>query len=180
MHNSKNSVSSKDTFTSSVLAQAVLSNIPVDYSKLDSLNIQELNSRIHNVNISEVPTFHTPTISLPEVTAEMRATLSRLSSDACKRALLSGKSRSVLRNANEYGISYVHGIQYTDAWDSFADKVYEWEALLEEADDLHVDWIDNNYDPQSLAQAIEDEKNELWSERQAMYREYLTDRAVGV
>jgi hypothetical protein len=123
MHNSNNSVSSKASFTSSVLAQAVLSNIPVDYSKLDSLNIQELNSSIHKANISEVPTFHTPTISLPEVTAEMRATLSRLSSEACKRAILSGKRRSVLKKANKYGIGYIQGIQYTDAWDSFADKV---------------------------------------------------------
>ena len=110
----------------------------------------------------------------------MRATLSRLSSEACKRALLSEESRSVLRNANKYGIGYIQGIQYTEAWDSFADKVYEWEALLEEADDLHVDWADNNYDPQGLAQAIEAEENEMWSERQAMYREYLADRAVGV
>jgi hypothetical protein len=180
MHNSNNSVSSKASFTSSVLAQAVLSNIPVDYSKLDSLNIQELNSRIHNANVSEVPTFHTTTISLPEVTAEMRATLSRLSSEAYKRALLSDKSRSVLRNTNKYGIGYIHGIQYTDAWESFVDKVYEWEALLEEADDLHVDWADNNYDPQGLSQAIEEEERELRSERQAMYREYIADRALGV
>jgi hypothetical protein len=162
MHNSKNSVSSKASFTSSVLAQAALSNIPVDYSKLDSLNVQELNSSIHKANISEVPT------------------LSRLSSDACKRALLFGMRRSVLKKANKYGISYVHGIQYTDAWDSFVDKVYEWEALLEDADDLHIDWADNNYDPQVLAQAIEEEERELRSERQAMYREYIADRALGV
>jgi len=180
MHNSNNSVSSKDSFKSSVLAQAVLSNIPVDYSKLDKVCPQELNSRIHNANISEVPTFHTPTISLPEVTAEIRATLSRLSTEACKKELLSDESRSVLRNANKYGISYIQGIQYTDAWDSFADKVYEWEALLEEADELHVDWQSNNYDPQGLAQAIEAEENEMWNERQAMHREYLADRAVGV
>ena len=174
MHNSNNSVSSKASFTSSVLAQAVLSNIPVDYSKLDSLDIQELNSSIHNANISEVPTFYTPIISLPEVTAEMRATLSRLSSDACKKELLSEESRSVLRKANKYGI------QYTDTWDSFVDKVYQWEDLLQDADELHVEWRSSNYDPAGLSQAIEEEKNELWIERQDMYKEYLADRAVGV
>jgi hypothetical protein len=139
-----------------------------------------LGASISTSTISEFPTFHTPTISLPEVTAEMRATLSRLSSEACKKELLSDESRSVLRNANKYGIGYIHGIQYTDAWDSFADKVYEWEDLLEQADELHVDWQSNNYDPQGLAQAIEAEENEMWSERQAMHREYLADRAVGV
>ena len=89
MHNSKNSVSSKDSFTSSVLAQAILSNIPVDYSKLDGVGVQELNSRIHNANTGEVPTFYTPTITLPKVTAEMRATLSHLSTVACKRGFVS-------------------------------------------------------------------------------------------
>lgn len=125
-------------------------------------------------NISDIPTFHTPTISLPEVTVEMRATLSRLSSEACKRALLSEESRSVLRKASKYGI------QYTDTWDSFADKVYQWEDLLEDADELHVDWRSNDYDPVGLSQAIEEEKNELWIEQQSMYREYLLDRAVGL
>jgi hypothetical protein len=180
MHNSNNSVSSKDSFTSSVLAQAVLSNIPVDCSKLDKVCPQELNSRIHEATISEVPTFHTPTISLPEVTAEMRATLSNLSVEACKRELLSEESRSVLKKATEYGISYIQGIQFTDAWDSFVDKVYQWEDLLEEADDLHVNWSSNNYDLQGLSQAIEEEENELWRERQDMYREYLATRALGV
>jgi hypothetical protein len=139
-----------------------------------------LGASISTSTISEFPTFHTPTISLPEVTAEMRATLSRLSSEACKKELLSDESRSVLRNANKYGIGYIQGIQYTDAWDSFADKVYEWEDLLEQADELHVDWQSNNYDPQGLSQAIEAEENEMWRERQVMYREYLADRAVGV
>jgi hypothetical protein len=117
-------------------------------------------------NISDIPTFHTSTISLPEVTVEMRATLSRLSSEACKRALLSEEIRSVLRNAKKYGIAYIQGIQYTEAWDSFADKVYQWEDLLEDADELHVEWRSSNYDPAGLSQAIEDEKNELWIERQ--------------
>jgi len=125
-------------------------------------------------NISDIPTFHTPTISLPEVTVEMRATLSRLSSEACKRALLSEEIRSVLRNANKYGI------QYTGTWDSFADKVYQWEDLLEDADELHVDWRSNDYDPVGLSQAIEEEKNELWIEQQSMHKEYLADRAVGL
>ena len=131
-------------------------------------------------NISDIPTFHTPTISLPEVTVEMRATLSRLSSEACKRALLSEEIRSVLRNAKKYSIAYIQGIQYTEAWDSFADKVYQWEDLLEDADELHVEWRSSNYDPAGLSQAIEDEKNELWIERQDMYKEYLADRAVGL
>ena len=78
--------------------------------------------------------------------------------------MLSEESRNILKKANEYGIGYTHGIQYTNAWDSFVDRVYQWEDLLEESDELHVEWADNNYDPQGLSQAIEVEKNEMQKE----------------
>jgi hypothetical protein len=39
-------------------------------------------------NITEIPTFHKVTVTLPEITHEMRTTLSRLSANACQKALL--------------------------------------------------------------------------------------------
>lgn len=187
MYNSHNSVQSKATFASTVLAQAKLLGISIPSMEPNSPDIQAVSSAVAekialqtNPNISDVPTFHTPTISLPKVTAEMRATLSRLSAEACKRALLSEESRNILKKANEYGIGYIHGIQYTNAWDSFVDRVYQWEDLLEESDELHVEWADNNYDPQGLSQAIEVEKNEMQKEYQTMRSEYFAARALGV
>jgi len=165
----------------------------IHYGKIDSNNTefesmpclpeQESVSKAKEAlasNITEVPTFFTPIITLPEVTEETRATLSNLSAEACKRAIISNSAQGILDKADYYGISYQYGIQYTETWDQFVDAVYQWEDLLEESDNLGIEWSDDNYDSQGLAQSIEVAENEQWREQQAMRSEYFAAKALGV
>lgn len=182
MHNSKNSILSKATFTSAVLAQAKLLGISIPSSAITSPDLQAISSAVAekteqqvNSNISEVPTFHTPTINLPEVTAEMRATLSRLSATACKKAMVADAAQNILDKADLYEISYVTGIQNTATFSKLTKQVYKWEDLLEAALDLNIDWSESNYDPVALEQEIENAHHEVYLQANTMRSEYCAD-----
>jgi len=175
MYNSHNSVQSKATFASTVLAQAKLLGISIPSMEPNSPDIQAVSSAVAekialqtNPNISDVPTFHTPTISLPKVTAEMRATLSRLSAEACKRALLSDSIQEILIKADEYGIDYDSGIQYTAKFTELKDKTEQWETLLTEAIDWCIHWDKSEYDPITLQQEIEEAQHSSYLENSKM------------
>jgi hypothetical protein len=98
MHNSQNSVLNQSSFTSVVLAQAKLSCIPITSTESTDAKIQAL------------PTFHTPKFTLPEVTADMRATLSRLSADACQRVLLADTHNTECTENTE-DTQYTHTVE---------------------------------------------------------------------
>jgi len=187
MHNNQNLASSKAVFTSTVLAQAKLLGISIPSMEPNSPDIQAVFSAVAekialqtNPNISDVPTFHTPTISLPEVTAEMRATLSRLSAEACKRALLSDSIQEVLRKADEYGIDYDSGIQYTDKFTELKDKIEQWEVLLTEAIDWCIHWDKSEYDPVTLQQEIEEAQHTSYLENSEISSYFNAALGLGV
>jgi len=176
MHNSQNSISCKATFKSIVLAQAKLLGIYIPTIDTSSSDIKAISSDIADEiteqpttsNISEAPTFHTPTVKLPEVTDEMQATFSRLSAEACKRAIISESAQDVLDIADDYGISYKYGIQYTDKFTELKDKVSQWEYLLAEALDWCIYWDKSEYDPLALRQEIEDAQHASYLENRDM------------
>jgi hypothetical protein len=65
MHNSQNSASSKASFASTVLAQAILLDIPTPSNAATSNEIQAISNSIiskieqkTNTSVSEAPTFH--------------------------------------------------------------------------------------------------------------------------
>ena len=175
MHNSQNLASSKATFISTVLAQAKLLDMSVPSSELKNSDIQAISSVIAkkveqetSSNISEVPTFHTPTITLPEVTEEMRATLSRLSAEACQRAIISDLTQNILDKADNYGIKYKFGIQYTGKFLELKDKIEQWEVLLAEDVDWCIRWDKSEYDPITLQQEIEEAQHTSYLENSEM------------
>jgi len=167
MYNSQNSIQSKESFTSIVLAQAKLLSVAISPNKLKSPDITQAEQQT-NSNISEVPPFYTPTITLPEVTEEMRATLSRLSADACKRAIISDSAQEVLDKADSYGIDYKYGIQYTDKFTELKDKIEQWEVLLAEAIDCCIHWDNSEYDPITLQQEIAEAQHASYLENSEM------------
>lgn len=175
MHNSKNSILSKATFTSAVLAQAKLLGISIPLMEPNSPDIQAVSIAVAEKieqqttsNISEVPSFHKPTFILPEVTEEMRITLSRLSANACKKAIISELTQEVLDKADSYGIDYKYGIQYTDKFTELKDKIEQWENLLAEATDWCIRWDKFEYDPITLQQEIEEAQHASYLENSEM------------
>jgi len=175
MHNSQNSVQSKATFTSTVLAQAKLLAISTPSIEPKSSNIQTVSSAVaekteqqNASDISGVPTFHKPTVTLPEVKEEMRATLSRLSAEACQRAIISESAQGILVKADSYSIDYKYGIQYTDKFIELKDKVEQWETLLTEAIDWCIHWDKSEYDPITLQQEIEEAQHSSYLENSKM------------
>ena len=179
MYNSQNSIQSKESFTSIVLAQAKLLSVAISPNKLKSPDITQAEQQT-NSNISEVPTFYTPTITLPEVTAEMRATLSRLSAEACKRALLSDSIQEILIKADEYGIDYDSGIQYSGKFTELQDKVEQWEDLLAEGIDWCIHWDKSEYDPTALQQEIEEAQHTSYLENSEISSYFNAALGLGV
>lgn len=177
MHNSNNSVSSKASFTSSVLAQAALSNITVDYSKLDKVCPQELNGRVHNNNVSEVPIFHASTINLSEVTDETRSALANLSNLVSARELYRNE---ILADADRMGVPYRLNIQHSDEWADFVDEVYNYEELLSEANSHNIAWDLNDYDPRALNTLIDEARNSVWRADKSAARDYYSSLGLEV
>jgi len=175
MHNSQNLASSKAIFISTVLAQTKLLDMSVPSSELKNSDIQAISSVIAKKveqqttsNISELPTFHKPTFTLPKVTEEMRATLSRLSAAACKKAIILDLAQEVLDKTDSYGIDYKYGIQYTGKFAELKDKVDQWESLLSEATDWCIHWDKSEYDPITLQQEIEEAQHTSYLENSEM------------
>ena len=175
MHNSQNFVQSKATFISTVLAQAKLLGISIPSIESKNPDIQAVSSAVvetteqqTNSNIREVPTFHKPTFTLPKVTEEMRATLSRLSAAACKKAIILDLAQEVLDKTDSYGIDYKYGIQYTGKFAELKDKVDQWESLLSEATDWCIHWDKSEYDPITLQQEIEEAQHTSYLENSEM------------
>ena len=81
-------------------------------------------------NISELPSFFTPTISLPKVTNEVRATLSRLSANAAQRALLADIKQERLNEA----VNVQDAVEEHEAWkDQQANRIDYFNSLSLEA-----------------------------------------------
>lgn len=81
-------------------------------------------------NISELPSFFTPTINLPQITNEVRATLSRLSANAAQRALLADIKQERLDEA----VNVQDAVEEHKAWkDQQVNRIDYFNSLSLEA-----------------------------------------------
>lgn len=83
---------------------------------------------------------------------DLAGVFKRSSRSAYNKFLHSDRGQELLTKANEFGIPY--NKEYID-WFDLMDKICEYESLIEQAEEVNVDWECFNYDPIGLQQEIE-------------------------
>ena len=81
------------------------------------------------VAIEEIPNFYKAQPTLPEITPELKATITRMCSKAAVKLFSSQKN--ILEKAEQYGMQL--DITESPSWNKFVDTVYQLEDLLEES-----------------------------------------------
>jgi hypothetical protein len=130
---------------------------------------------VYSNGVTDKPQFFTAKPYLPEITPELRATLSRLEAEFHNK--LKPHQIAVKEKAMEYGIDTAINIEdlAKAQWSKLSEDVYQWEDMLEVALDLNIEWNESNYDPVALEQEIENVKHEAWQEVNTMRTEYCAD-----
>ena len=131
-------------------------------------------------NISDIPTFyhikeearHTD-YGLP--LSEVAAIFSRKAKRVYDRVLLSTNGERTLAKADEFGIEY--DVDEVDFLTLF-DQVQEFERVVAQADDLHIDWQDFGYDIIAIEQEIEDVKDDEHNHRQYECLDFFDSRGL--
>lgn len=100
------------------------------------------------VIIKEVPTFHKKTKTFPEITPELKATIARMCAKVAFK--LTSSQKNILEKVEQYGMEYQLDITELPSWNDFVDAVYQWEDLLEESNDLQLNWNEAKYDGSSV------------------------------
>jgi hypothetical protein len=99
-------------------------------------------------------------MNLGQTMHEVVRSLVRMSEKTFNQMFESSRGAELLEKADEYGIPYIkHSINWLD----LIDEIALYETLLEEADNLNIDWDTSEYDPVALKQEID------YSERQEIY-----------
>ena len=186
MHNSQNSASSKASFASTVLAQAILLDIPTPYNAATSHEIKAISNSIvskieqkTNASVSEAPTFHPikeekhSAYGLP--LSEVVATLARRARSVYESLLVSSRGQITLEKANEFEIPYdPHSINFLELFD----KVEEFELTIAKANEYGIDWRNFGYDLIGIEQEISEAIAEEHSYRKYAHLEFLATRGV--
>ena len=131
-------------------------------------------------NISDIPTFHHikeeaqhTDYGLP--LSEVFAIFNRKAKRVYDRALLSTNGERTLAKADEFGIEYdVDDVDFLTLFD----QVQEFERVVTQADDLHIDWQDFGYDVVAIEQKIEDVKAEEHNHRQYECLDFFDTRGL--
>jgi hypothetical protein len=148
MHNSQNSASSKASFASTVLAQAILLDIPTPSNAATSNEIQAISNSIvskieqkTNASVSEAPTFHPikeekhSAYGLP--LSEVVATFARRAKSIYERFEISSRGKLTLEKADKFGIEYdPNNIDFL----TLLDKVQEFEKVIARAEERGINW----------------------------------------
>ena len=130
---------------------------------------------VYSNGVTDKPQFHKAKPYLPEITPELKATISRL--DTLFHNKLKPHQLAVKEKAMEYGIDTAINIEELAKaqYSKLSKDVYQWEDMLEVALDLNIEWNESNYDPVALEQEIETVKHEAWQEVNTMRTEYCAD-----
>jgi hypothetical protein len=179
MHNSNNPAVGKVIFTGALLAQAKLLGISTNINNNSTKKLQEVVIKDTDLKVHVIPSFSKPEVQgcyIPQPLVHY------LENQAKKlREQLLPYQAQLLDKAYQYGINtnlkLSQDFQEYD-FDSLADKVYQWEDLLERANDLGLSWDENDYDVIGLEQEIESYEASCFQEQQALYSDFLASRRV--
>ena len=100
----------------------------------------------------------------------------------CLRAAakLPSSQKNILEKTNQYGMEYQLDITESPSWNDFVDAIYQWEDLLEESNDLQLNWNESKYDPVTLSKKVSKGRGQELQEQKSFYSGFLTiDRAWG-
>ncbi len=182
MHNSQNSASSKASFASTVLAQALLLDIPTPSNAATSHEIQAISNSIvskieqkTNANISEAPTFHQAkeekhsAYGLP--LSDIVAIFARRAKSIYERFEISSRGQATLEKADKFGIEYdPENIDFL----ALLDQVQKFEKVIARAEERGINWKHFGYHTittlglNCIEQIVEDEERE----EEASYRKH--------
>lgn len=179
MHNSNNPALRKDIFTGTLLAQAKLLGISTDINNSTTKTLQEAVNTDTELKVHVIPSFFKPEVKDYNVPQSLVKYLEKQSRKL--REQLEHYQLQLLDKAYQYGINANLKLNQSFAeynFDSLADKVYQWEELLERANDLGIAWDENDYDVIGLEQEIECYEESCFQEQQALYNDFLASRRV--
>ena len=179
MHNSNNPALCKDIFTGTLLAQAKLLGISTNANNSKIEELQKAISADTDLKIHVIPNFSKSAVQNYNVPQSLVKYLETQSKKI--REQLEPYQAQILGKAYDYGINANLKLDqdFTEYdFDSLADKVYEWEELLEKANDLGLAWDENDYDVIGLEQEIESYEASCFQEQQALYSDFLASRRV--
>ena len=130
------------------------------------------------VAIEEIPNFYKAQLTLPEITPELKATIARMCAKATVKLTLSQKN--ILEKADQYGMEYQLDITESPNWNDFVYAIYQWEDLLEESNDLQLNWNESQYNPVALSKKVSQVQVEEFQKQKSFYSDFLTtDRVRG-
>lgn len=179
MHNSNNSAIGKDIFTGTLLAQAKLLGISTNINNSTTRELQEAVNNDTDLKVHVIPSISKAEVQDYNVPQSLVDYLKKQSQKI--REQLSPYQSQLLDKAYEYGINANLKLDqdFTEYdFDSLADKVYEWEDLLERANELGLAWNESDYDVIGLEQEIESYETRCFQEQQALYSDFLASRIV--
>lgn len=179
MHNSNNSAIGKDIFTGTLLAQARLLGISININNSTTRELQEAVNNDTDLKVHVIPSIFEPKVQDYNVPQSLVDYLKKISQKI--REQLSPYQSQLLDKAYEYGINANLKLDqdFTEYdFDSLADKVYEWEDLLERANELGLAWNESDYDVIGLEQEIESYETRCFQEQQSLYSAFLASRIV--
>ena len=179
MHNSNNSAIGKVIFTGTLLAQAKLLGISTNINNSTTKKLQEAVNADTELKVHVIPSFFKPEVQDYNAAQSLVQYLEKQSRKL--RNQLQPYQRQLLDKAYQYGINTNLKLGQNFAeydFDSLADKVYQWEDILEKANDLGLTWDESNYDVIGLEQEIESYEASCFQEQQALYSDFLATRRV--
>ena len=112
-------------------------------------------------------------ITLKDVTE----TSVKMSKKVDNKFLLSQKGKELIAKASYYKIPHTTN---NLNWLELIEEVADYELLLEEADNLHIDWDISEYDPVALQQEIEYRACQERENQRDLYRDYYNSCVLGV
>ena len=179
MHNSNNPALRKDIFTGTLLAQAKLLGISTNINNCTTEELEEIVTKNTDLKIHVIPNFSKPEVQNYNVPQSLVKYLEKQSKKIRKQ--LEPYQSQLLDKAYNYGINTNLKLDqdFTEYdFASLADKVYEWEDLLEKANDLGLAWDENDYDVIGLEQEIESYEASCFQEHRTLYSDFLSSRRV--
>jgi hypothetical protein len=179
MHNSNNPAVGKVIFTGTLLAQAKLLGISTNINNSTTKKLQDAVNTDTDLKVHVIPSFFKPKVQNFNVPQSLVKYLEKQSRKL--REQLEPYQLQLLDKAYEYGINtnFKLGQDFAEYdFNSLEDKVYQWEDLLERANDLGLAWDENDYDVIVLQQEIESYESSCFQEQQALYSDFLASRRV--
>lgn len=177
MHNSNNPAIGKVIFTGTLLAQAKLLGISANINNCTTEELQEAVNDDTDLKVHVIPSFFKPEVQDYNAAQSLVKYLEKQSRKL--REQLEPYQLQLLDKAYQYGINtnLKLGQNFTEYdFGSLADKVYQWEDVLERANALGLAWDESDYDVIGLEQEIESFEASCFQEQQALYSDFLATR----